>query len=196
MEHIGGLNHLQELTLIKVGWIDDVGMEQLAKLSHLQQLTVESTALSESGLRHLSRLPRLASLSLKMSQISDAGLEHVGRMENLESLTLDGTRITDAGLQHLAGHKRLSWLSLEGTPTTGRGLAAQCVPCTEGALSFRREYFRCRRAAVESTIAQLQHHFPRMAGAANPITITLRVDDDPRRPFDGLTAGPSTVLGI
>jgi hypothetical protein len=75
-------------------------------------LYIYSDEIADAGLAQIAGLTRLQELDLQSTQITDAGLAHLARLTRLQRLSLDGTKITDAGLAHLAGLTRLQWLWL------------------------------------------------------------------------------------
>jgi internalin A len=116
------------LSHVKVVWLNaslvgtDLTLEQVGRLTSLQQLRLDESSVSDAGLAHLSALGNLAQLNLEGTHISDAGLAHLKGLTKLSILDIDGTRVTDAGLVHLEGLTNLSTLRLDGTRVTDAGL--------------------------------------------------------------------------
>jgi hypothetical protein len=93
---------------------------------NLYRVRLDGLNMTDAGLTsltpHLKKLTHLIQLSLINSQITDAGLEHLEELTQLQYLSLAGNPITDAGLERLKGLTRLQWLSLDGTKVTDAGV--------------------------------------------------------------------------
>jgi hypothetical protein len=129
LEHLKGLNQLQELHL-EGSQTTDAGLENLKGLSKLRFLVLASTKVTGAGLQHLKCLGQLEFLCLSGTQVTDAGLENLEGLSKLESLRLAETQITDTGLGYLRGLGKLQDLDLNGTRITDAGLA-KLKGCTE-----------------------------------------------------------------
>jgi Leucine Rich repeat len=77
---------------------------------------------TDRGLDHLAALTTLKQLSLDDTEITDAGLARLAGLTELKFLSLDGTHVTDAGLAHLSGFEKLTGLSVDRTSVTDRGI--------------------------------------------------------------------------
>jgi hypothetical protein len=94
-------------------WIfSDDDAEALRGLPELQELSMDSDAISDAALAYLSGIPRLRELSLVDAQITDSGLANLGKTPLIQRLWLDNTALTDAGIEHLGGLTDLRYLSL------------------------------------------------------------------------------------
>jgi hypothetical protein len=84
-------------------------------------LDLRRSRLTESELKALARLEHLQSLTLIDVGIQDDNLAELGRLRQLQILILGGNRIADAGLKALAELKELKMLSLGATDVRGQG---------------------------------------------------------------------------
>ena len=76
-------------------------LNQLSRITTLEELDLTGTDLTDQGLLELAVLPSLKILSLGRTEISDAGIAHLSQFKNLESVDLTGTAVTAAGLSRL-----------------------------------------------------------------------------------------------
>ena len=121
LEQVGRLTSLQQLRLDESS-VSDAALAHLSALSNLSRLNLEGTHISDAGLAHLTGLTKLSILDIDGTRVTDAGLIHLEGLTNLSTLRLDGTRVTDAGLVHLKRLTNLSELSLAGTKVTDAGM--------------------------------------------------------------------------
>ena len=56
---------------------------------------------SDHGLRQVALLTQLESLNLDSREVTDAGLAHITSLARLRSLDLFGAKVTDRGCAHL-----------------------------------------------------------------------------------------------
>jgi internalin A len=99
----------------------DATLADVGHLTRLEELYINSQAISDAGLEHLTGLTKLSVLSLYRTQVTDAGLAHLKGLTNLSYLGLGGTRVTDAGLAQLKGLTNLTRLVLSNTQVTDAG---------------------------------------------------------------------------
>ncbi len=112
---------------------DDVVVQLLDDLPHLEQINLRRVLVGDDLLKAIKNRTQLTYLSLQSSRITDSGLQHLPTLPNLEELILTETRITDAALPHLRTLRSLSFLSVEGTRVTNDGVhhLKQALPsCT------------------------------------------------------------------
>jgi hypothetical protein len=111
----------------------DATLADVGHLTRLEDLYINSQAISDAGLEHLAGLTNLSVLWLYRTQVTDAGLAHLKGLTHLSTLRLHGTRITDAGLVHLKRLTNLKRLVLSGTAVTDAGATQlnQAVPSLE-----------------------------------------------------------------
>jgi hypothetical protein len=99
--------------------------EQVAGLlplaTHIAQLDLARTKISDAALSSIVQMPKLVRLDLRHTQITDAGLKSLQHLEYLQSLNLYGTAITDAGLQELAALPSLKNVYASQTKVTPAG---------------------------------------------------------------------------
>jgi hypothetical protein len=116
-----GLTHLKNLNLDNTE-VTDEGMKDVAQAANLVSLSLTNTQVSDAGLAHLRPLTNLDDLRLDKLPITDAGLAHVGDFSRLRKLSLYQTHISDAGLTHLKSLSNLERLSLDETSIGDEGL--------------------------------------------------------------------------
>src|SRR5262245_49571518 len=133
------------------GSVDDRVCELCSRAQKLKTLKLsENMALvTDRGVEHLAKLRHLENLSLTNApKVTDAGLAAVAGLRHLENLSLtDAPKVTDAGLAAVAGMTRLKTLVLGGlssvTPegmkqigklTDLRTLGINFVPMDEGSV--------------------------------------------------------------
>jgi hypothetical protein len=80
---------------------DDLAL--LKELPGLKKLWLDSEQLSASGTAALGELPQLENLFLMGSGVTDETVKSLQRLRKLNSLQLASTRVTIAGFQNLAG---------------------------------------------------------------------------------------------
>jgi hypothetical protein len=100
----------------------DSTIVQIGRLTQLQRLWLDSTAVGDAGLVHLKGLTSLEFLGLSAAQVTDAGLVHVEGLTSLKYLSIIDTQVTDAGLVHLKGLMKLELLVVNGTQFTDAGV--------------------------------------------------------------------------
>ena len=122
LSELAVLTNLTQLFL-NTEQVTDAGLEHLKGLTKLRFLTLDNTQVTDAGLDHLKGLASLEWLILQDTQITDAGLEHLKGLTSLTELDLDDTHVTDAGLEHLKGLTNLVRLELDGTQVTAKGRA-------------------------------------------------------------------------
>ncbi|MEM7392451.1 MAG: c-type cytochrome domain-containing protein [Verrucomicrobiota bacterium] len=103
----------------------EVGDETLKLLdsvkTHLTELHLGGTKVSDAGLAKISGMSKLTRLHLEKTGIGDAGLKSLGNLNNLEYLNLYSSKVTDAGMDALTGLKGLRKLYLWQTGVTDVG---------------------------------------------------------------------------
>ena len=76
-------------------------MGRLAELSHLEDLDVNGTQVTDEGLGRLRNLRELRGLSVGGPQITDKGLASLAELRGLRDLSLSRTGVTDDGVRTL-----------------------------------------------------------------------------------------------
>ncbi len=79
--------------------VENATLEQVARLTRVQQLYAHLSPVSDAGLDHLKGLTELSVLSVCGSQISDAGLADLAELTELSEPILSDTRVSDDGLR-------------------------------------------------------------------------------------------------
>ena len=114
---------LEEVSLASTA-VTDSQLENLHGLEHLKVLDLQATEVGDLGLEHLSGLSALRELTLSHTLTSDAGLHHLSSLESLRKLRLGYTLVEGSGLAALENRSGLEELSLIGSPVKDKGLAA------------------------------------------------------------------------
>lgn len=110
--------------LTGVSKCDDEKVKALLPLkTHIAQLDLGRTIVTDAALVTVSELERLALLDLRQTKITDAGLASLAKLKKLQTLNLFSTDISDAGLKHLASLKSLKQVTLFQTKATPAGVA-------------------------------------------------------------------------
>jgi hypothetical protein len=117
LEQVGRLKHLHELSLDRTA-ITDQGLAHLKDLKEMQNLFLDRTAITGSGFGHFKEMKSLRVLSLDCPKVTDGALAGLSNLVSLEVLNL-GPRVTDAGLPALYGLKNLR--SIYGQKITQAG---------------------------------------------------------------------------
>jgi hypothetical protein len=132
LKHLGGLSRLAALSLgdgpaagsagtPRSGRITDDGLDEVARLAGLRELTLDSTSVTDEGLARLQPLSGLAVLTLKDNGLRGPGLAHLKGMK-LNTLHLEEDALDEDELRHLAGLVRLQYLMLYRTTLRAKGL--------------------------------------------------------------------------
>lgn len=100
------------------------GLTDLAKLTELQSLDLESTLIDDEGLRLLSSLQKLQHLSLKNTLVTGRAVPHLEKYPQLTSLSLELTRLTAEEFQQLVAIENLEHLEVSNTQFSGKSLMA------------------------------------------------------------------------
>ncbi|MFA6210637.1 MAG: hypothetical protein WCT03_15055 [Candidatus Obscuribacterales bacterium] len=120
-----GLHDLPKLTNLDVSYslITSKSMPVLAKLTSLEELTLNSVDLRHSDFSYLGRLPKLSVLYLKAAQVNDAMIASLKPSKSLISLDLtNNSAVTDASLPAIAALPSLKTVCLTGTSVNLRSL--------------------------------------------------------------------------
>ena len=76
--------------------------QQIAKIDGLMGLTIVGSNITDIGLEEIAKLSKLEELSLlALPQLTDDGLKKLSKMTNLRSLKLQGTQISSEGVEKL-----------------------------------------------------------------------------------------------
>jgi hypothetical protein len=80
---------------------NDETLAHIGRLSRLEFLSLNDTAVTDAGLAHLKGLTKLNQLDLWHTQIGDTGLGHLKGLSSLRLILLAGTQATDDGVLEL-----------------------------------------------------------------------------------------------
>lgn len=118
-----GLEHLTSIEVLDLTDtdVDDEALSALRALTHLKDLSLAGTEVTNAGLRHLSALSQLEAVWLNDTAIDDQGLDRLANLRQLRSLGLFGNDITDASVPVLKRLTKLEYLGLDGTEVTNQG---------------------------------------------------------------------------
>jgi endonuclease YncB( thermonuclease family) len=145
--HLRAFSQLRVLELANKRLVTDAGLDQLAWLGGIEEISLNSTSVTPAGVirfaaahpklkrldltgiplrdddvRRLAHLSELTTLSLRETLITDDGAGVLESFPSLRSLRLMSTRVGDAGLVHLRGLVQLEDLDLDRTAITNAGL--------------------------------------------------------------------------
>lgn len=136
---------------------DDDLVARLTCLSHLKDLNLGRTAVSDAGLQYMNSFPQLEFLNLQGTSITDRGLEQLESLKSLELLNLGGTYVTDKGLAALQQFPLLSVLHLDNTISYMNGVhkETRASLVTRGGLQYvspctRLEYLSLGGTQIKS----------------------------------------------
>lgn len=157
-EDLEALQHfpnLKKLRVSKLSQVTGAGIEQIAQLSHLEDLDLsENSALFDNDIAPLAGMTTLRRLNLWRVALTDAGVAHLAGLTNLEWLNLDNTQLSDAGLKSLAGMHKLTFLHLGSTLISDAGL-----PELAG-LKKLRDLKVTRTAVTQAGVTELRQQLP------------------------------------
>lgn len=125
--HFSGCHRLTDEAIVQVATLENLeclwmgnnsnytnrAWASLKNLSHLKELSLERTSMSDMGMTYLADLTRLESLELRYCErITDVGLYSLEKMTSMRILDLGGNQIRGDGLEPLQGMKNLEQLNL------------------------------------------------------------------------------------
>ena len=119
LSNVAGLTHLKNLN-IPITNITDAGMAYLKNLNSLETIALHGTKITGEGLKHLQG-KNLSLLGLNQTDIGDADMELIGTFTNLKTLFLVGTKVTDASIPRLKRLTHLQRLDITGTKISQQG---------------------------------------------------------------------------
>jgi sugar lactone lactonase YvrE len=73
----------------------------VARLPKLRMLRLFNGTFDDDGVKNLAGLTTLEHLTLNSNRVTDAAIEHLGGLTHLRSVSLAGTKVTDTGRQRL-----------------------------------------------------------------------------------------------
>jgi hypothetical protein len=100
LQHLKGLEHLQELDLTRTR-ITSAGLVHLKDLTNLKRLYLTDTKVDDMGMVHLQGLKNLTFAGLSGTKITDAALDDLRELKGLKKIFCLGTGVTDAGVEKL-----------------------------------------------------------------------------------------------
>jgi len=103
--HVGKLTTLEELAINGTA-LSDEGFKEFAKLKNLKSLTIwhlgwQNKSLTGSGFTALADCPKLEQFNFSGSTVGDDGLKALTKVKTLTDVVCYHTRITDDGLKYL-----------------------------------------------------------------------------------------------
>ena len=113
MAMIGGLKNMEILRLYFCSRITDIGIEYLAGLTNLKELTLNGCSITNRSLNLLSKFSKLETLGLAATSITDEGVETIitllPSLPALNKIIISNSQITKKGRENLiAARKGLS----------------------------------------------------------------------------------------
>lgn len=108
---------------LRSSWVTDSDLARLAQLSHVTQVDLSLTRITDHGLQQLKNSPGIVDLNLCYAElITDEGMVALKGWKKLKRLNLRGTKITDTTLEHLSGVTSLESLDVSFAQITDVGL--------------------------------------------------------------------------
>lgn len=80
------------------GQITDKGLERIADLKEVRELTLDGANITDEGLKHLAKMTKLQTLILSGTKVTDEGMQHLTKLPKLENVYLYDTKVTDSGV--------------------------------------------------------------------------------------------------
>jgi len=114
LERLADLPHLSDLT---VGG-EYVGDEEVAMLKGIKNafaLTISGKRVTDAGLVHLAEMTHLQFVSLLFTRVEGSGLVHLTKLPKLWSLQTPYTPLNDSAAESLSQMKAVTWLNLAFT---------------------------------------------------------------------------------
>lgn len=97
---IGQLKELYELDIYDKPASNET-LSHVGRLPNLRMLRFFLGTFDDEGVKQLAGLTTLEDLVLNSGKVTDAAIEHLAGLKNLRTISLAGTRVTDAGKQRL-----------------------------------------------------------------------------------------------
>ena len=124
MDDIAKLTSLKALALDFLWVGEETALAKLAGLKDLEELYMAETLIGDEGLAVLGQFPKLKKLRISRTQIGDAGLAHLSKISTLADLDVsECANLSDDGLAHLAGMTQMKRLNLWREQITDAGAA-------------------------------------------------------------------------
>lgn len=107
------------------GRIDDAALTALQPIaSHVHELVLARTQITDAGMATIASMPRLSHLDLRATKIGNAGCEELAALSHLTSLNLYGTKVGDAGIAALSQCTSLEHIYVWQTPASADAVVA------------------------------------------------------------------------
>lgn len=103
--------------------VGDAEMAALARLRHVQILSVSGTRVTDAGMVHIRDMTDLRRLGIARTKIGDHGLACAANCKQLEWLGAEESAITSAGLAYLADKQRMHTILVSRTRVGDEGIA-------------------------------------------------------------------------
>jgi Leucine-rich repeat (LRR) protein len=95
----------------------------VGRLSGLQDLVLNNTAITDLALERLEGLPQLKTIHLAETAVTNAGMPSLGRLQALNIIVLAGTKVT-SGFEPLVKLPALTWLDVRRLSLDAAAIAA------------------------------------------------------------------------
>lgn len=116
---------LRTLKGLNTANITVTGMRQIVKLTNLESLYFQNSAINDDTVVLLARLPKLERLHLVNCPISDQGLCQLSRIKTLRDLQLEETNVTANGLAALRRCRPDLKIDIPASKNRGTGCVAR-----------------------------------------------------------------------
>ncbi|KAI8099485.1 uncharacterized protein BX664DRAFT_321371 [Halteromyces radiatus] len=121
---VGNAKHLEDLQFPNREHDIDGVLARLTDLPLRRLFLNGFLQLTDTGLQHIAKMGQLRQVSLAGVKVTDTGIALLADLQDLEQLYLDQTNVTDEGLGHLKRLTKLNTLSLGRTHITDKALIA------------------------------------------------------------------------
>lgn len=133
-DHMASIESLRVLQLLHCASLTGAGLEKLASLPRLEEITLSYSGLNDAGMTSLAGAASVKSLNIGGTPVTDAGLAPLAALGKLETLALDGCpRITGVGfgaLAELSSFTSLRWTAVERLDPGALAAIARCRSLT------------------------------------------------------------------
>lgn len=102
--------------------VDNRGVELLPQFTHLSDLALAHTSITDESCASIAKIPALRRLNLAADRISNKGIGFLSNLGGLKYLNLDSTDVNDGSLPYISKLTNLEQLSVSRTEINYRNL--------------------------------------------------------------------------